>query len=232
MDRRDGSPRLVAEINRRDVTTSRLDRAAGALGCEWLKVLALMGVGCHVDGTDGHGQIHVTDMDTIERSNLNRQFLFRPADVGHAKSERAARAISAFNQQIHVRHYQQRVGADDAGAFGASFWNDLDGVINALDNVPARQYVDSCCVRHGLPLLESGTTGTKGNTQVPRLTYRTYISSERGLPELLHVPSLPAGPDLNPSSAVPPANYSRIHSRMGPSPGGTTATYRILLLER
>ena len=46
------------------------------------------------------------------------------------------------------------------------FWHGLDGVINALDNVPARQYVDSCCVRYGLPLLESGTTGTKGNTQV------------------------------------------------------------------
>ena len=217
-------------MSRRDVTTSRLDRAAGALGCEWLKVLALMGVGCHVDGTDGHGQIHVTDMDTIERSNLNRQFLFRPADVGHAKSERAARAISAFNQQIHVRHYQQRVGADDAGAFSASFWHDLDGVINALDNVPARKYVDSCCVRYGLPLLESGTTGTKGNTQVPRLTYRTYIYLL--IAGLLHVPSLPPGPDLNPSSAVPPANYSRMNSRMGPSPGGTTATYRILLLER
>ena len=51
---------------------------AGAIGCELLKCLALMGVAC--DAERG-GAIHVTDMDTIERSNLNRQFLFRPSDV-------------------------------------------------------------------------------------------------------------------------------------------------------
>ena len=122
MNRRDESTELRL---RRDATTGRL-RGAGALGCEWLKVLALMGVGCHVDG-GGKGQIHVTAMDTIERSNLNRQFLFRPDDVGRAKSERAARAVGAINPQLRVRHYQQRVGADDESAFDMSFWRGLDG---------------------------------------------------------------------------------------------------------
>jgi ubiquitin-activating enzyme E1 len=45
---------------------------AGALGCEYLKLFALMGLGC-----DKSGKITVTDDDTIEKSNLNRQFLFR-----------------------------------------------------------------------------------------------------------------------------------------------------------
>ena len=49
---------------------------AGAIGCEMLKNWALMGVGC-----GPRGQVHVTDMDRIEKSNLNRQFLFRPHDV-------------------------------------------------------------------------------------------------------------------------------------------------------
>jgi len=49
---------------------------AGAIGCEMLKNWALMGVGV---GDGGH--IIVTDMDIIEKSNLNRQFLFRPWDV-------------------------------------------------------------------------------------------------------------------------------------------------------
>jgi len=49
---------------------------AGAIGCELLKNFAMIGLGCGEDGA-----ITVTDMDTIEKSNLNRQFLFRPWDV-------------------------------------------------------------------------------------------------------------------------------------------------------
>ena len=57
--------------------------------------------------------------------------------------------------------------------------NRLDGVANALDNVEARNYMDRRCVFHRLPLLESGTLGTKGNTQVviPDVT-ESYSSSQ------------------------------------------------------
>ena len=46
------------------------------------------------------------------------------------------------------------------------FFAQLDGVANALDNVDARSYMDRRCVYYKLPLLESGTLGTKGNVQV------------------------------------------------------------------
>ena len=53
-----------------------------------------------------------------------------------------------------------------------SFIDSLTAVCNALDNVEARRYMDARCVRFGKPLLESGTLGTRGNTQivVPFLT--------------------------------------------------------------
>ena len=55
----------------------------------------------------------------------------------------------------------------------------MDGITNALDNVDARKYVDRRCVYYRKPLLESGTLGTKGNTQVvvPSLT-ESYSSSQ------------------------------------------------------
>lgn len=56
---------------------------AGAIGCELLKNFSMMGLGCRMmkDDNLNNGCIVVTDMDIIEKSNLNRQFLFRPHDV-------------------------------------------------------------------------------------------------------------------------------------------------------
>lgn len=44
-------------------------------------------------GADG-GEVTVTDMDLIEKSNLNRQFLFRPYDVQSPKSVTACKVSS------------------------------------------------------------------------------------------------------------------------------------------
>ena len=49
---------------------------AGAIGCEMLKNWAMIGL-----ASGENGMVYVTDMDIIEKSNLNRQFLFRPHDV-------------------------------------------------------------------------------------------------------------------------------------------------------
>lgn len=149
---------------------------AGAIGCETLKNWAMMGL-----GTGPNGKIYVTDMDQIERSNLNRQFLFRAKDVGMLKSECAAVAVQAMNPELngHIEAMRERVGPDTEHVFNEQFWNSLDGVTNALDNVDARTYVDRRCVFFRKTLLESGTLGTKGNTQVvlPHIT-ESYSSSQ------------------------------------------------------
>jgi ubiquitin-activating enzyme E1 len=149
---------------------------AGAIGCEMLKNWAMIGL-----ATGPKGKINVTDMDSIERSNLNRQFLFRPKDVGKMKSDCAAAAVVAMNPELegHIVTMRDRVGQDTEHIFNEEFWDSLDGVTNALDNVDARTYVDRRCVFFRKPLLESGTLGTKGNTQVvlPHLT-ESYSSSQ------------------------------------------------------
>lgn len=149
---------------------------AGAIGCEMLKNWAMIGL-----GTGPQGRIWVTDMDQIEKSNLNRQFLFRPKDVGQLKSECASRAVQAMNPDLkgHIEMLKDRVAQDTEHIFNEKFWENLDGVTNALDNVDARTYVDRRCVFFHKPLLDSGTLGTKGNTQVvlPRLT-ESYSSSQ------------------------------------------------------
>ncbi|CAL4109432.1 unnamed protein product [Meganyctiphanes norvegica] len=147
---------------------------AGAIGCELLKNFAMLGV-----GAGEGGKIVVTDMDLIEKSNLNRQFLFRPWDVQKAKSDTAAAAVKEMNPQVNVIAHQNRVGPDTERVYNDSFFEPLDGVANALDNVEARLYMDRRCVYYRKPLLESGTLGTKGNVQVvvPHLT-ESYGSSQ------------------------------------------------------
>mmetsp|Transcript_30378 Transcript_30378/g.34627 ORF Transcript_30378/g.34627 Transcript_30378/m.34627 type:complete len:908 (+) Transcript_30378:178-2901(+) len=139
----------------------------GALGCEYLKGLALMGI-----GTGRNGKIWVTDMDRIEVSNLSRQFLFRQDDVGHPKSVRGALAVQKWNASLKIEALERRVGDETEDFFNDIFWESLDLCWNALDNVQARRYTDSKCLLYSKPLLESGTLGTKCNHEVI-LPFRT-----------------------------------------------------------
>lgn len=140
---------------------------SGAIGCEMLKNWALMGVACGPEGI-----IHITDMDRIEKSNLSRQFLFRSKHINHFKSACAAEAAQEMNPDLNIKAYQEKVAAETEHIFGDDFYDKLTGVCTALDNVEARLYVDQKCLFYRLPMLESGTLGTKGNTQVvvPHLT--------------------------------------------------------------
>jgi len=140
---------------------------SGAIGCEILKNWAMMGV-----GSLGNGQVFVTDMDTIEISNLNRQFLYTADDVTKHKSVTAANAIQRMNKDINIKPFTLKVAPETEDVFNNPFWQSLDGVQNALDNVPARLYVDGRCIFYKKSLLEPGTLGPKGNVQVvvPGLT--------------------------------------------------------------
>jgi len=139
---------------------------SGALGCEFLKNLALMGVSC------GQGKLTITDDDVIEKSNLTRQFLFRDWNIGQAKSTVASSAAASINPRLNIEALQNRVGPETENVFHDTFWEKLSVVINALDNVSARLYVDQRCLYFQKPLLESGTLGDKFNTQmvIPHLT--------------------------------------------------------------
>ncbi|KAG8128383.1 hypothetical protein E2320_015234 [Naja naja] len=144
---------------------------AGAIGCELLKNFAMIGL-----AAGEGGEITVTDMDIIEKSNLNRQFLFRPQDVSKPKSEVAAAAIRRMNPNINVIAQQNQVGPDTEHFYGDDFFLGLDGVASALDSFQARNYVGERCVCYLKPLLDSGTDGTMGSA----LVFVPYLTKKHG----------------------------------------------------
>ena len=140
---------------------------SGAIGCEHLKNMAFMNM----------TNIVITDPDSIEKSNLNRQFLFRSSDIGNNKSTSAMKAIKKLKPSISIETHSEKVGSDNM-RFTDNVLKNVTGVLNALDNISARRFMDEQCFKFGLPLFESGTTGTKGNVQsvVPFVT-ETYSAS-------------------------------------------------------
>jgi ubiquitin-activating enzyme E1 len=60
-----------------------------------------------------------------------------------------------MNPNINIKSYSNRVGAETEELFNEDFFNSLDGVCNALDNVEARMYMDSQCVlyKYGIVFL-------------------------------------------------------------------------------
>jgi len=126
---------------------------AGGIGCELLKNLALIGI----------GDIEVIDLDTIDLSNLNRQFLFTKAHISKPKSLIASSTAIQFNPLVHIKPYHANV--KDTNQFGWEFFEKFDVVCNALDNLDARRWVNRMCIMTGTPLVESGTTGFLGQVQ-------------------------------------------------------------------
>ena len=146
----------------------------GAIGCEWLKVLSILNIGVN-------GNIYVTDPDHIEKSNLNRQFLFRSDHIGMSKSMIASKSIIDLNNNMNIIPFEDKVGSESPKS-NEKLFKDRNIIINALDNIKARKFVDELCLQKQLPLFESGTMGMKGNTQ-PVIPYVTETYSNTSDPE-------------------------------------------------
>ena len=125
---------------------------AGGIGCELLKGLVLT----------GFRALTVVDLDTIDVSNLNRQFLFRPHHVGRPKATCAAEMVSGFAPGVRITAHHGNIKEEQ---FGVPFVAGFDLVINALDNMDARRHVNRLCLAADKPLIEAGTAGYLGQTQ-------------------------------------------------------------------
>ena len=128
---------------------------AGGIGCELLKTLVL----------SGFENIEMIDLDTIDVSNLNRQFLFRRKHVGQSKALVARESALKFRPGVSLAIEAHHGNVKDE-KFDIAFVKGFDVVLNGLDNLEARKHVNRLCLAAEIPLVESGTTGYLGQVTV------------------------------------------------------------------
>jgi ubiquitin-like 1-activating enzyme E1 B len=158
---------------------------AGGIGCEVVKLL------CHVPCR----RVAIVDLDTVDVSNLNRQFLFSPTDVGAPKAAACARALSAAQPATVVEPLVTDVTSP---SFNVASVSQFDIAINALDNVTARARVNDLCVAAHVSLIDAGTAGLEGNilSIIPGVTacFACYPKPTPARPPVCSVRAIPSKP--------------------------------------
>lgn len=136
---------------------------AGGLGCPASEILARAGV----------GSIHIIDDDIIEISNLQRQTLFRPSDIGQPKAKVAAQTLQRINELIEVGYDVARVDAVNAAKLlnvvspvlnmsSEKTWRRPDLLLDCTDNFSIRDLLNRLSVRYDVPLLSASAIGMTG----------------------------------------------------------------------
>jgi bacteriocin biosynthesis cyclodehydratase domain-containing protein len=120
----------------------------------------------------GVGHLTLVDDDRVELSNLNRQFLYRNADVGRLKVEAAAEALAAYDPELSVEPVPRRVaGPEDAESIATGH----DFLVEMADTPPHElsRWFDACCWPAGIPRISAAIFPPKlriGPTYVPGRT--------------------------------------------------------------
>ena len=139
---------------------------AGGLGCPASETLVRAGV----------GQIHLIDDDVIEVSNLQRQTLFLPEDVGKHKAITAVQMLEKINPLISARATVARFSEDTAYELLGMASSKPDLLLDCTDNFATRDIINRMSVRYQIPLLSASAIAMQGQLALyePQLNTGCY----------------------------------------------------------
>ncbi len=140
---------------------------AGGIGSPAIQYLAAAGV----------GRLRLIDDDAVTLDNLQRQIMFRTADVGRSKIERAVETVAALNPDVEVSGSAVRLTRDNVGSLLAG----ADLVLDGCDNFATRLTVSDHCTRARIPLVSAAIgqfqaqIGTFRGWEENRPCYRCFV---------------------------------------------------------
>lgn len=179
-----------------DITWDDLKRyhigivGVGGLGCVSAEMAARCGV----------GKLSLFDFDTVDIVNLNRS-MFKEKHIGQLKVEVASRILKEINPDVEINCFNSDIMNPNFESDFEKEISHMNIILNGLDNIPAREYLNAKCIRLKVPYIDAGASrsGLSGYVH-PIIPYKTAcakcissitidIPDERGEPCVASLPS-------------------------------------------
>ena len=144
--------RVIGNDGQEKIAQSRVFVAGlGALGSLIAMLLARAGVGF----------LRIIDLDAPETHNLQRQLLYTETHVkrGVSKAQAALEALKEVNSEIEIESITASIGRDNI----ESLTDGIDLVVDALDNITTRYFVNDTILKRRIPYVFGGAVETSGN---------------------------------------------------------------------
>jgi molybdopterin/thiamine biosynthesis adenylyltransferase/rhodanese-related sulfurtransferase len=125
---------------------------AGGLGCPAAQYLAAAGV----------GSLGIVDFDVVGASNLHRQILYSPADIGKKKVEIAVQRLTKQNTAIKIIAHDLKVTSDNV----LDLVSEYDIILDGTDNFETRYLLNDACVIAGKPVVYGAIYQYEGQVAV------------------------------------------------------------------
>lgn len=126
----------------------------GGLGCAAAQYLVSAGI----------GTLTLCDFDTVTESNLSRQILYRPADIGRPKVEAATDFLNGLNPETRLQSVARRMSDKEM----QTLFPNCDLVIDASDNYGTRLAVNRTCLELGVPWVMASCIRMEGQIMLMR----------------------------------------------------------------
>lgn len=176
---------LLGQVNLKNARVAVI--GAGGLGCPIIQYLSSSGV----------GTIGIIDFDVIEHSNLHRQVLYGPGDVGRKKAEVAKERALMQNPDTKIEVFDCALTDENAESILSQF----DLVVDGCDNFLTRYTVNDACVALQKPLIYGSILGFQG--QIAVFNYEGSKNLRDIFPEPPNVEEVPNCSDNGVLGVVP-----------------------------
>jgi molybdopterin-synthase adenylyltransferase len=154
-------------------------------------VVGMGGIGGHLANhlvRLGIKTLHICDHDVFQPSNINRQLFSKTTSIGKLKTDIVSKALHDIRQSVEIVTHKCRIENIDE-----QIWNNIDIVMDALDSIKTKRYLENVASKHNIPLIHGAIAGWFGQVGIimpgSGIISRIYEGKDYGLESDLGSPT-------------------------------------------